>query len=1015
MTLPSDPAPDRERELRPVPPKHGPPSDAGSTDGVRSAASSSASAIPTRGAADVVRPLVDEIKAGLSVLAGGESDVQQREQLEARVRELETRAAELDERRRHLDELEGALNDRQREQDRQRAVLAETLKKLEDREAVDERGRVEVRRHLAEKLDLIRQRKNEFTEKVQVVRAELKRRQVALARDQRALSERAAAFEERRREIERRAADLERRTREVAARSEALERQRTELDASTAELEESRKTLAARETDLAERTEALERREQQLAAQQAELAESCRFASELQDRLTCEQAELGARARELAQQQARHAERRRQLEEREVALSKQAAAVESRRDQTAQKEAEIERRRLSVERIYQQAVETQQRAQQRQQELAALQQQLEVRETELRRDGLQTEIDREQVERSRATLRVEQEQLAELRTEIERELDRARAIAGKSGGPSRAFGPAAIRPARLWRRGLALSVVAGLAAALAWFVAQQPSYRARAEIRVASERGSPGWIAGEHAEWLASGELLEHWQGPPPAEAWTTAFASQRISIHPLPDRAAVRLMLDTADETIAETLLPAAAGAYVAYVEALPLERFRSTRLMEWVERKATLEHELASSRARRQELETELAAIPAAPARNAAQFGFQDALREFKQVVARLRGQREQLTSLQSQELSRGEVSPEAYRQALADDLIYQEDSQEFRSETQRYQTELVASMARVVDPLRELRQAVAALAATIIEQRDLRPPANIRTLLEQRLAEVNDLDRLLGEFAQSWDRRRETVGQLQPSEQVVELVTEHEQAADAARRLVEEARRVPREVSAQIDALSATGDGGTRELVVAAALRGDLNRVMERIDALAEAGAATDLSVNFRLDACDRQVRGLRVRLRDREGRIRELLQASADRAARVAQQEQERQLRERISALDQQRQALLDTLVAQLDRLSALDEQDRELRELSAELRAEGAASARLEERLGDLELARPVQQRDSVALADARYAQIAGVHRLRDASLAGAAAFVATGLLLWLLFVRGVAGRAGRGE
>ncbi len=185
----------------------------------------------------------------------------------------------------------------------------------------------------------------------------------------------------------------------------------------------------------------------------------------------------------------------------------------------------------------------------------------------------------------------------------------------------------------------------------------------------------------------------------------------------------------------------------------------------------------------------------------------------------------------------------------------------------------------------------------------------------------------------------------------------------------------------------------------------LQRGLSGVAEQVAILAEAAGAIDPAVNFRLDAHDRQLRGLRSRLRDRQERIRRVLQAEADRAARVERDGQERRLRAVIGASDDQRQALMDTLVANLRRLRELDQRHQELRGLSAELKAEDGAVARLTERLEQLEAERPELRRDVVTLVDSRYEQTTGRHRIRNAGLAGAATFAAAGLLFLLMFAQ----------
>ena len=675
------------------------------------------------------------------------------------------------------------------------------------------------------------------------------------------------------------------------------------------------------------------------------------------------------------------------------------AELREREAELQRREAEMEGRRESVEKLCQEATEAHEHARLKEQEFARLRESLAVREARLHRESLQLEVDRERLLRDYDTLATEQKKLAQLRVDLKAEAGHA------SEGQPRDEPPAGIPLASLRRRAAALSVLAGVVAGLIWYVVEQPRYRGVAEVRVASERGSLERIAREHADGLLSDGVLGQWRGPPTVDHWIAARAAHSIAVRWLPESGMLQLLLDTPNEALAETLPRAAVQAYSAYVDALPLDHFRSLRQIEWDERQATLRQELARRQGRRQGLEARLAETPQSSERSEVQAAFDEALSGFREVVERLRGQREELAALQSQELPRGEVSPEAYQQGLAEDALYQEDLKEYASEARQYRAELVVAMVLLLDPLQELRKTVQGLNATIVEQRDLRPPPNVRTLLEQCLAEVDDFERLLAEFAQGWVQRRETIERLKVPEQVVELVDQQNQATDAAGGLVVEARRVLGEVQTRIEELSAEGDAGTRAIVVISVLRGDLSRLVEQVNALAEAAGAANPAANFRIDAHDRQLRGLHTRLRDRQERVRQTLQAEADRLARAGRDEQERQLSETISASDRERQTLMETLVTNLQRLRELDQQHQELRELSVELKTEQTAVARLEERLAQLETERPESRRDSIELVDSRCQQTAGQNRIRNAGFAGATAFVVMGLTFLLMLAQ----------
>ncbi len=904
-------------------------------------------------------------------LAGQSSELDtQAAEVRIRTEELDTRARELVQRAEKLDEAVAGFDERGRDLDAREAELTRRRDELNAR---------------AEELE-------RRIETLVTATADLDKREQTLARQVAEQQQREDVLGTREGDLETRLAACETEGAAVRARAADVERQQAALESRTAKLETTRAKLK-------EFARKLVQRKSELAARRADLDDNQRSIHETQESLTRRRKENENREHALNERQTALAEQARQLDEHATALTEQAAGMEAHSDELSQRETEIENRRDSVDKLYQQAAETREHAQLKEREVAEQQERLAAREAKLRRESLQIEVDREHLRHDYTALITEQEKLAQLQLESD-EADQAR----ESGPGGETV--ARISVVSLRRRAAVLSIVMGVAAGLIWFVVEQPRYRGIAEVDIASTRGSLERIASEHADGLTSDAVVEHWQGPPPVQTWTAARATRSVTARLMPDGGKLHLTLDTPSESLAATLLPAAAKAYIAYVDALPLEHFRSPREIEWNERQSALSEELARRRARKQEIEACLAETPLSSERSDAQAAFDEALDGFKTVVERLRGQRGELIGLQSQEPPRGDVSAEVYQQGLAEDALYQEDLKEFASEARQYRTELAVAMVLLADPLQELRKTVRELNTTMVEQRDLQPPPNVRTLLEQCLSEIDDFAQFLAEFAQGWDQRRETIERLKVSEQVVELVNQQNQATDAAGRLVVEARRVLDEVTKRIENLSVAGDAGTREIVVVSVLRGDLSRLSEQVEVLAEAAGATNLAVNFRLDAHDRQLRGLRTRLRNRQERVRQMLQVEADRVARTGRNERERQLRETIGALDDERQTLMDTLVTSLQCLRELDERHRELRQLSAEMKAEESAIVRLEERLERLEAERPELRRDSLTLVESRHEQTAGRNRIRNAGLAGAGVFAATGLMFMLMFASG---------
>lgn len=675
------------------------------------------------------------------------------------------------------------------------------------------------------------------------------------------------------------------------------------------------------------------------------------------------------------------------------------ARLSEREAELRRREAEMENGRESVDKLYRQAAGARGETRLQEHQIAKLRGWLAAREARLRDESRQLEADCESLRRECAAFTTEQTQPDPPFSEAEPEPDRP------SAPQPSLEPPAAPPPVNLSRRALLLSALAGLLAGSIWYTTQMPRFRGLAELQVTGQRGSPERIAWEHVDGLMSDALLEHWQEPPTAESWIAARAAPNVAVRRLPENGMLQLSFDTPDQALAQELPPAVIRAYIAYLNTLPLDHFRSPRHIEWTAQHDALSEELSSRRTRQQEIQARGADTPLPAERGEVQATFDQAVTDFKQTVERLREQREELAALQSREVPRGELSPETYQQALAEDALYQEDLKEFASEARQYRTELAVAMVLLNDPLQDLRKTVRELNATMTEQRDLRPPPNVRTLLEYCLAQMNDLERVLAEFAQGWVQQRETIERLDVPEQVVELVNHQSQATDTCARLLAEVQRVLPDVQSRIDTLSEKDNAGTRAIVVLSVLRGDLTRLAEQADTLAQAADAVNPAANFRIDAHDRQLRGLRTRLRNRQETLQKNLQDEADRLARAAYDEQERQLRETIDASEQQRQTQMETLVNSLQRLQDLDQQHQQLRELNAELNAEQAAVTRLEQRLAQLDAERPQSPRDSIQLVDSRWFQTTGRNRLRNAGFVAAATFAGFELMFLLLLVQ----------
>ena len=100
--------------------------------------------------------------------------------------------------------------------------------------------------------------------------------------------------------------------------------------------------------------------------------------------------------------------------------------------------------------------------------------------------------------------------------------------------------------------------------------------------------------------------------------------------------------------------------------------------------------------------------------------------------------------------------------------------------------------------------------------------------------------------------------------------------------------------------------------------------------------------------------------------------------------------------RVREIEQQREGLSDSLAARVAELRALEEQTQDLRVLHARIAAADEGLARADQRIDEIERARPDVPRDSLTPSNLRVEQTAGLHRLRNAGIAtvGGAAITA---------------------
>jgi chromosome segregation ATPase len=654
--------------------------------------------------------------------------------------------------------------------------------------------------------------------------------------------------------------------------------------------------------------------------------------------------------------------------------------------------------------------ETEEEAQRQREEAAALREQLETRDAESRQTALRVEVERQELEREQSLLATTRDELAQAREQAEQESERVQAAIRERVSQLRQAEQSLLAaPARWWLRSSVLAVLAAIPTFIGWLAWDTPRYRSSATLLIDSQHGPATTVAAEHVARILSPGRIESVLRDPELTEWSAALADRRISVTNSENQPAVELAVTAPDAAAARRLAQAAAEGYRHQVNSTPAEPRRASFAADLTERRASVAGELADWQARRQASADVLENLADQPRRNECQAEVERLQADYVQVTQTLEAERQRLQSLRALDVPPADVTPDAYQQALSADAVYQEDLKELEAEARKYRAELAVAMARLVDPLASLRKATHSLATTLAEQKELRPPTKVMAVLEACVTQVETFDEESAEFSPAWQRRRQALEQWETEDGVVGLVRQQEAAANAADSFLERGRALVRELDSHIESLSSEGSSGTREIVVTAALRADLEHLGAQIATLAEATAATNVTVNFRLDAHDRQLRGIRTRLQSRRDAICRQVDEQADHQSRTRHAEYLAELANTVTELEQQREDLLLGLAGKVEELRSLDEQLLEREGLETDVRQAESTIEQLTVQLSRLDDAleqarrggpRPDRIRGPVAVRDE---QVAGVHRFRNAGLAAAAIF-ATAWLISLLMI-----------
>lgn len=875
--------------------------------------------------------------------------------------DLAARAAELDARAAQLATVEQSL-------DEERAALARQLQASAAAAAALEHQR----EALTDQTVSLARARDELTRRA----AELDTRAAQLDTTARGLDEERAALERRRCADESAAAEVERRRSELAEDATRLAQARSELAARAAEIERQRDELAAAsariEAERGARTDDSARLQQErdelagaLASVNEERAALAARAGELDQR----QSELDRACAALAADRADIARQRERLRQVEHTLAAQRARLDDERGRSAASCAELETERARV---------------------AGEWQQLEVATQALEEDRARLANERRGLESAQRDL----------------ETARAALAAPVEAGP--AVAPRAAPRLSLARRTVVAAGVAALCA-LAWFSTHPAQSRASMRLRIDSAPASVADVTARHARQLCDPRLLDGAAvAPELAAAWRTACAAARVAVTAAPDEPVLWLSVTAARADDAEQLVRAAVAAHTVRAASGAGDGPLPAEYQALLRRHAELESALQELQAQESAARAAATTAPALTSRTPLITAADDLETELGALTTALDEQRAALAVLVATEVPRGEVDPAAVERALADDTIHREDRAEFQAVALEYRRELGVAMLLLTDPAKVLQKTLADFAATLAEQRSLDPPPQIVAVLEACATAIDEAQAKLAPFVGQWQNWTDTVQGLDVSADVVQLVTQQNVVADAARQAAETAGALLQQIGAQIETVDQS-QGGTREVVVAAVLRGEQSGLKSAVDAFTTAAAKIAVSGNFELDARDRKLRGLRARLSSRRDTLQQQLQMEADRAAGETHVARVQTAREAVRQLERRREEVVASLVVTLRQLRNLDDATRA--RIDAEAVAQRRATeiewhtARLRELEQELVDAQPQETGPELVTSDEPVIAARAPGRVRNSALAAGAGFVATWLIGALLTVR----------
>lgn len=949
------------------------------------------------GSIDAIRPMVAEIRSRLASIAAREIALQRREQeltqqlgelesaarisaahelrdsrsrVEKRSDELNAQAIELVARAGRLQRAEAALAARESALEARRQEVDARSAELDSRELSEESRRNEQEAAVAKRAEALREKERELERRLVRARDEIVRQRTEL-QDQAIIAERRVAELEARTaslaaqdaELQRRIASLEtdvgalekRRADQEAARRE-LERRQHQAQQLSQQLDQQRQILADRQRDLDQRAQQMRKQREKFLQQVDELKNQQAAITEQRNAADQQARRLSDREQQIEAQAQRVAEDGRALDERERQLTKRADDLVAQQRELAERDAELQRAR---------------------DELFTLRESVELRDAEARQTTLAVELERQDLVAQRALLERAHEDMAQTRAELEtRRSDEIAELAARREALERAQRSVVAAPRRWLLRSMALSLAVGL---LVWPMVSlwaPVAYVASASLVVRASPDGPEQSAIRHAGVLADAGNLRALATAENLDSTLNAPADGVDLDRATVSRLGAEVLLELAGGN-AGMLREFAERCAKRYIENTQNARravdpVRAAELSkgheEFSRSAAELQKHIGDARAL-------LALIPPSD-RDAVLAETQALDAQRRELGDSLETARRELDDLLAGRRPEGVIDPSALTAALEFDVVYQEDRKELAEQIRRYRTELAVAMIAMIEPISNLRESAAELRALISEQRDLQPPAAVASVLEALAADVEAFEKFIAEGSSQWTQRRAALERdatarsvsADLEEALAQLVEHQQQAADLGRRVHSRVDELSQSLAQQIGRLTDESDGGTRAVVVAGLLRSHAATLLERGKTAGEAASAADPTTSFQLDACDRQLRGLRTRMQQRRDAMRQQLQLEADRHASESHAAAMERLRKQIAEAEAQREAAIQTLAMRLDELREMDEQEarrgalsKQIELLSAEAVRVGGELARIEQKSLDAE--DPAGQRD----------------------------------------------------